>query len=38
MPKYQDFLRQQIPAIFKVLIEPNITVTQEDFEEYNYEP
>lgn len=37
-PKYQDFIKQNLPQIFSVLILPNISITQDDIDEYEDEP
>jgi hypothetical protein len=36
--KYQEFIRQNLPHIFTILILPNISITQDDMDEYNEEP
>jgi exportin-2 (importin alpha re-exporter) len=35
---YQDFMRQNLQAIFTALILPNIALTQQDVDEYEDEP
>ena len=37
-PKYKDFIRGNLECLFQVLIIPNISITEQDVEEYECEP
>ena len=38
IPNYSDFIKQNLMAVYSVLIEPNISITQEDIDEFQDEP
>ena len=38
MPNYKDFIKQNLETLLQVLVIPNISVTEQDLEEYEYEP
>ena len=37
-PKYKDFIRSNLECLFQVLIIPNISITEQDVDEYECEP
>ena len=38
LPNYTEFLKHNLSTIFKVLVLPNIAITQEDIDEFEDEP
>lgn len=38
MPNYKDFIKQNLETLLQVLVIPNISVTEQDLEEYEFEP
>jgi len=35
---YADFFKQNLQTLFQVIIIPNISITDDDLEEYEFEP
>ena len=38
MPKYGDFIKQNLGALFEVVVIPNIALTEQDVDDYEMEP
>jgi len=38
LPNYNEFIKTNLQAIFEVIVLPNISITQEDVDEYEDEP
>eukprot|EP00354_Favella_ehrenbergii_P012447 CAMPEP_0170454382 /NCGR_PEP_ID=MMETSP0123-20130129/2653_1 /TAXON_ID=182087 /ORGANISM="Favella ehrenbergii, Strain Fehren 1" /LENGTH=160 /DNA_ID=CAMNT_0010717077 /DNA_START=701 /DNA_END=1183 /DNA_ORIENTATION=- len=38
LSKYKDFIGQNLQTLFQVLVLPNISITEQDLEEYECEP
>lgn len=38
LPTYVDFIKQNLTVLFEVLVIPNISLTQQDIDEYEDEP
>ena len=38
LPTYREFIKQNLEVLFQVLIVPNISITEQDLEEYEFEP
>lgn len=38
LPNYKEFIKQNLEILLQVLVIPNIAVTEQDLEEYEYEP
>jgi hypothetical protein len=38
IPQYQDYIKQNLQHVFTILILPNISITQDDLDEYQEEP
>ena len=36
--KYKDFIGQNLEPLFQVLVLPNISITEQDLEDYECEP
>jgi len=34
IPNYSEFIKQNLAAVYSVLVEPNISITQEDIDEF----
>lgn len=38
LPNYTQLIKENLPALFQVVVIPNISLTEQDLEEYECEP